>query len=642
MGLDGENGLAERSTQNKSAGWPDMTESKDGELLQNAAYGKYRDKIWSLLFTAILLSFYFIYFLLRIDTKLIYQSQEPVFFFDRYFIYEFFSYPGGINELASRFLSQFFYYSWTGALLLALVFASVTLNTWQLVRSITTVRPILYLHWIPSVVLLALHSNYRFPLVLTLGLLWALLCVNIYIRLAPSGSTPRLLLYLILQTLLYYVAAGQAFIFLLVIILYEALHNCGIILSLLYILLSVLLPYFAASTVFIVYIRDAYTMHLTSYNMYKVTWLSWALYGFFPFVLLLLVFEEKYVKVRQKGASELWGRLLCNRSFPIRLLQAVIFLSLVAVSAQYSYNKKEKAFFLIDHYARFEQWQKVLDIAQKGLPISNVVQCQVNRAMYHAGYLCDKMFSMTQLFGDDGLFLHEKVRAAYALQHSDLFFDLGLINESEHWACEAIAARGDTAWNLQRLVLVNLLKQKRDIAEKYLGMLHKTMWHRSWAEEYQKYLSDGNDLGAHPKFQYLKSVMPQSDFLVSPTEPELCLEELLKNTKNKMAFEYFMAYCLLEGRIGRFVEHLQRLNDFDYPKIPRHLEEAMLIYSQLTGGKEIVLPGKTISEQTIRKFEDFNKIMAKHKKDKKAARKELEKYRDTYWFYGLYYYKPDE
>jgi len=619
-----------------------MTKSKDGELLQNGTYKKCRDRIWFPLFSVVLLSLYFIYFLLRIDPKLIYQSQEPVFFFDRYFIYEFFSYPGGINELASRFLSQFFFYSWTGALLLALVFASVTFNTWLLVRSITTVRPVLYLHWIPSVVLLALHSNYRFPLVLTLGLLWALICANIYISLARSKSILRLLLYLVLQTVLYYVAAGQAFIFSLVIILYEALHNRGIILSLLYILLSVLLPYFAASTVFIIRVRDAYTMHLISYDMYKVTWPSWVLYGFFPIVLLLLVFEEKYVKVRQKGASELWGRLLCNRSFPIRLLQAIMPLFLVALSAKYSYNKKEKAFLLIDHYARFEEWQKVLDIAQKGLPISNVVQCQVNRALYHAGYLCDKMFSMTQLFGGDGLFLHESVRAAYALQHSDLFFDLGLINESEHWAHEAIADRGDTTWNLQRLAMVNLLKGKRDIAAKYLAMLHRTMWHRNWAEEYQKYLSDGNDLGAHPKFQYLKSVMPESDFLVSPAEPQLCLEELLKITNNKMAFEYFMAYCLLEGQIGRFVEHIQRLNDFDYPKIPRHFEEAMLIYSQLTGGRDIVLPGKTISEQTIRRFEDFNKILAKYKKDNKAARKELEKYRDTYWFYGLYYYKPDE
>jgi hypothetical protein len=619
-----------------------MTELKDRELIRKAAYGKSPDKIWFLLFTAVLLSFYFLYFLLRIDPKLIYQSQEPVFFFDRHFIYEFFSYPGGLNDLAARFLSQFFYYSWIGALLLVFVFAFVTLLTWLFIQSITTIRPVLYLQWIPSVILLALHSEYRFPLALTLGLLWALVCINIYIHLAPSRKTLRFLLYLVLQATLYYVVAGQAFIFSLVIILYEVLHNRSIILPSLYILLSALLPYLGATTLFIINMRDAYVMHLTSYDTYRVTWLSWVLYAFFPLMLLLLILEQRYVNDGKKSMNKLWVRLLCRPSIPVRLIQAVILLAIVAVSAQYSYNKEEKAFFLIDHYARFEEWQKMLDIAQKGLPISNVIQCQVNRALFHTGRLCDEMFRMPQLFGGNGLLFDENVRAAYALQYSDLFFDLGLINESEHWAHEAVAARGNTAWNLQRLVQVNLLKEKPDIAKKYLVMLHKTMWHRNWARKYQKYLSDSDDFWAQPKFRYLKSIMPESDFLVSPTEPELCLEELLKNKNNKMAFEYFMAYCLLDGQISRFMKHLYLLNSFNYPKIPRHFEEAMLIYNQLTGGKGISLPGKTISEQTIRRFADFNKIMAKYNKDKMAAHSELAKYRDTYWFYGLYYYKPDE
>ncbi len=527
-------------------------------------------------------------------------------------------------------------------MLLVLVFAFVTWNTWLLIRSFTAIRPILYLHWIPSVILLALHSEYRFPLVLTLGLLWALLGINIYIRLARSKSILRLPLYLLLHAILYYVTAGQAFIFTLVIILYEVLHNRSIILPLLYTLFAALLPWIAASTLFIIRVRDAYTMHLTSSDMYRVTWLSWVLYAFLPLVLLLVTVEGGYIKARKNNATNLWERLACRRSVPIRLIQAVIIFSLVTISALYSYNKKEKAFFLIDHYARFEEWQKVLDIAQKGLPISNVVQCQVNRALYHAGYLCDKMFGMTQLFGGDGVFMRQSIRSPYALQHSDLFFDLGLINESEHWAHEALAANGDTAWNLQRLVQVNLLKEKRDVAAKYMGMLRKTMWHNKWVAEHQRYLSDENDFAEHPILRHLKSVMPESDFLVSPAEPELCLEELLKNTKNKMAFEYFMAYCLLEGQVGRFVKNLQRFNDYDYPKIPRHFEEAMLIYNQLAGSKGIALQGKEISEQTIRKFDDFNNIMAKYKKDKTAARKELTKYRDTYWFYGLYYYRPDE
>jgi hypothetical protein len=365
------------------------------------------------------------------------------------------------------------------------------------------------------------------------------------------------------------------------------------------------------------------------------------LYGFFPFVLLLLIFEKKYVKVGKKSANKLWSRLLCHRPVPVILIQAVMILALVSISALYSYNKKEKVFLLIDHYMRFEEWQKVLGIAQKGFPISNIVQCQVNRALYHAGYLCNAMFRVPQIFGANGLFLQDKARAAYALQHSDLFFDLGLINESEHWAQEAIAARGETAWNLQRLVLVNLLKEKRDIAAKHLARLHRTMWHKKWAQEHQKYLSDDSGFWEQPKYKYLKSVMPESDFLVSPVEPELCLEELLNNTNNKMAFEYFMMYCLLEGQVGRFVKNLRRLNDYDYPRIPRHFAEAMLIYNQLTGGKGITLQGREISEQTIRRFNDFNTIKAKYKNNKAAARNELMKYRDTYWYYGLFYFRSD-
>ena len=106
-----------------------MLELKDKKTLQNGANKKFQDTAWSLLFTIIFLSFYFVYFLLRIKPELIYQAQEPVFFFDKYFVNELFSYPGGINELISRFLSQFFYYSWTGALLLVLIFAFVAWNT---------------------------------------------------------------------------------------------------------------------------------------------------------------------------------------------------------------------------------------------------------------------------------------------------------------------------------------------------------------------------------------------------------------------------------------------------------------------------------------------------------------------------------
>lgn len=602
-----------------------------------------KDKIWSLLFSIILLSFYFIYFLLRIDPKLIYQFQEPVFFFDRYFLTEFLSYPGGLNELFSRFLTQFFYYSWTGALLLVFVFWQIAWNTKRLIRSISVTQPILYLHWIPSVLLLALHSDYRFPFVFSVGLLWALLCINIYLRLAPSNRSLRFLFYFFLHTLLYYLTAGQVFIFSITIIFYEVLHFRRIVLPLLYLLVAAMLPLIGISTLFITNIQDAYTSQLTSFATYQVTWLYWVLYGFFPLVLLLATFEQRYAKVREKKANIFFEKLFYLRSYPARWIHGLYFFLFIVFVSLNSYDKTKKALMLIDYYSRAGEWEKVIEMAKQGLLKTPIVQYQANRALCHSGRLCDELFSLTQHFGADGLFMHGKMYFLFPLQHSDIFFDLGLINESEHWAYEAVSIKGYTPCILQRLVLVNLLEKNCDVAARYLNMLQKTMWHRAWAADYQEFLSDNSDLLASPQFRYLKSAMPETDFLVSPIEPERCLEELLKITGNKMAFEYYMAYCLLEGKIGYLMKHLYQLNYFYYPKIPRHIEEAILVYLSLVGRKDNVFPGLKVSEATTRKFADFNQILEKYGKNAKQARKDLEKrHKDTYWYYALYYYKAKE
>ena len=89
------------------------------------------------------------------------------------------------------------------------------------------------------------------------------------------------------------------------IIVYDVLHHRRIVLPLLYIIYAGLLPYIGALTLFIVNIQDAYTMHLTSYDWYKLTWLSWALYAFFPLIILLAKFEQRCVGTGKKKAKNL-------------------------------------------------------------------------------------------------------------------------------------------------------------------------------------------------------------------------------------------------------------------------------------------------------------------------------------------------
>jgi hypothetical protein len=600
------------------------------------------DGIWSFLLPLTLLSFYLFYLLFRVDPRLIYQAQEPVFFLDAHFMKGFFGYPGGINELIAGFLSQFFYTSWTGSLLLVLVFWLIAWNTKALIRSKDADRPVLYLHWVPTVVLLALHSSYRFPLVLTLGVLWALIGIHVYICFSPSSRLLRGLLYTLLQVTLYYIVAGQVFLFTILVILYEVLRHRGIGLPLLYAIVAGLIPSLGASMLFMIHLPDAYLRHLTSYHTYQVTWWLWGVYLFFPMALLWGMWRQRPVTVVGVQASGLWDRLVYRPSRTIRRIQDLLFLCVVVVVALSSYEKEGKAFLRMDYYAQHQQWDKVIQTAREGMSNSYYGLYQANRALYHSGCLCDELFTLAQFAGDKGLFLPNNQCQLLPLRQSDVFFDLGLVNEAQHWAHEAVSVTGDSPWNLQRLVWVNLVKGDRIVAAKYLGLLKKTLWYRGWARTYDPYLSPDRDISGCPELGETKDHLPGSDFLVSPTEPERCLEELAKNTRNKMAFEYFMSYCLLKGDLSRFIAELHRLNDLEYTRIPRHFEEAILVYMQLTGKRDVLPSGKVLSQETIREFNEFNQIVTKHKRDKKAAYGELVRYKDTYWFYGMYYYQAKE
>jgi hypothetical protein len=94
------------------------------------------DRIGSLAFASVLLAFYFLYALLRLQMQLVYQAREPVFFFDWRFARDFLTYPGGINELCSRFYLEFDYYPWTGAVAMILLLGAVAWIFRQVIQSL--------------------------------------------------------------------------------------------------------------------------------------------------------------------------------------------------------------------------------------------------------------------------------------------------------------------------------------------------------------------------------------------------------------------------------------------------------------------------------------------------------------------------
>ena len=117
------------------------------------------------------------------------------------------------------------------------------------------------------------------------------------------------------------------------------------------------------------------------------------------------------------------------------------------------------------------------------------------------------------------------------------------------------------------------------------------------------------------------------------TAVSLLLEQ---NGQNRMAFEYLMASYLLNGQLDNFVRNLYRLQNFNYSRIPRHYEQAILIYIS-TVKKRVNLHGFQISSETLQQFEGFNQIMSRYEWNIQPAFNELAKnYSDSYWFYYIY------
>jgi hypothetical protein len=84
------------------------------------------------------------------------------------------------------------------------------------------------------------------------------------------------------------------------------------------------------------------------------------------------------------------------------------------------------------------------------------------------------------------------------------------------------------------------------------------------------------------------------------------------------------------------VQNLRRLDDFDYPKIPRHYEEAILIYSKVTG-KKVDLHGRKISAETAERGRKFFGTLNYFTLDKKAGYNAMARdFGNSYFFYNMF------
>lgn len=601
-------------------------------------------------------------------------TNFPIFYKGWAFFRTFLSYPGGPLEYLAAFLSQLFYYSWAGALV-------VTVQAWLLsvcidyLSKATNLPRIRWMRFIPPILLLILYTRYTYYFATTLAFLTALFFTCLYLKMALSQTTifSYFGTFLSLSVILYYLAGGAFLLFAVVCAIYELFFTCtcatcGEVTTgagrfrwktgLFYLLSAVVIPYVVGLLIFHVSITDAFCNMLPFswkilyyesrkravtivYLLYLLPPLTLLVFGLWRLLRQRLYFVKSWpnkepAKKRNKSSNRPAKILSWFRHSPkLRWgIESLLLLAVAGSAVFLSRDENLKTRFKVDYYAYHKMWPELLTTAQHN-PHNPFIAYAVNRALYHVGRLGYDMFSWPQ--HPDYLFLSDKKYKWMYWQIFDVFLDIGIVNMAENALTECLEGLGSRPMILQRLALINMVKGNLASAKIYLGALSKTLFHAEWANNYLDRLETDPDLSGDKYIQHLRSLCLDKDCPVYSLLMEKILLWLLeRNSQNRMAFEYLMAYYMLNKQLGKLVKNIERLHDFKYGDLPTHYEEAALIYAYATR-KPLHLSGYLSSPQKRRQIEDFSRILSGYGGDKQAAFEELStKFRNTYFFYYIY------
>ena len=550
-----------------------------------------------------LLAVFYLYVLWRVQPHLLYHQDPVVFLVTVDFFSGFLKRLGGFVDYLSAFLSATLAIDWLGSLVITALAALLCLVTRQLFHRMAGVK-IRVLWLVPALLILILLGQYVHLVELCVGLAVALSLASVYLLLGDCHHAVRLVAFLALSVFAYFLTAGLYLVFACLCGIYELGVKRHLPLGALGMLCAVMVP-LAGARWFDLSFRDACGGLVTFYKYWTAEpssvplalTIHIGLLLFFPVVSGVLAWRRRFTSPvpdsrNGEGKRSASSDRVSNRRWAsVRwALPSATFVAILITADLVLFDFPTKCLLQMVCSAEDGEWDDVLACFKRLPPAdSRLLDVKtvylVNRALYHKGELPDRMFGYPHNLNDPTLALVRESLISMATTSpgrcSEILFDLGRINESEHMAHEALEIFGDRPSILKRLAYINVIKGRPEAARRFLAVLQCSLLHRSWARRLRCQLDRDPALSDVPDIASRRDLMVKRDSLNEGADLESMLLGLLeRNPRNRMAFEYLMAHYLLSRQIDKLVDNLQRLDDFDYPCMPRHYEEALIMHLQ--------------------------------------------------------------
>jgi hypothetical protein len=546
--------------------------------------------------------------------------------------------PGGLSGYLGGFLTQFYFLSFAGPLIITLVLLAIQQVTRQILLKVNPNYILFPLSFIPSLYSAMILCDEFYPLSGTIGFLIALLSFWFYINIKSDRN--RFISGLILLPLIYWLAGGSYLMLLMLILVFE------------------LTSYFNPGKKIVK--NPGMVENIEPASIYKL----WFLLAFLILAAGIPLLVRKYLLFQPLGSTFLTEfyydiRGLIPNTIPLLFGIPIVLIIIVSL-----YNLKEKynrtalyiqtgilliiCFFgfkvwanfnaeeimTYDYLVRNKNWNKVLEYNEKKPPQNFLSLAMLNLALAKTGLMGEKMFNYDQ-HGIDGLFLaFDKMGYTSPLMGNEIFYHLGLINASQKYVFEAmeiIPNKDKSARTIKRLAETNLINGDYKVAEKYLSLLEKTTFYRKWAKDTMKYLFNEEMIKNHPDWGDKRKLLVKNDYFFDIVDIEAILKRMIEEYPgNRMAFEYLMAFHMINKDLRNFVNCFPAIEKLNYMQVPLTYQEAMIYIILINKKNPIPNAHLYVNENVKTRMNSFIDTYSKYPDAMVRLRKD---FWGTYWYY---------
>ena len=585
-------------------------------------------------------------------------SDLSHFLFDEVYFYDMMSVPAGFLMYISSFLVQFFHYPILGATIYVILLFIVF---WLTVKVFDIPKKYNLLALVPVVALIASNTQlgywifyiklpgyYYIALLATIALL---LVLSLFKRLKVAWRIVLSLLWLPVGYPLFgaYALFGSVLMILWTIANIKSakdkkwLHKLFVIISLLAICLVPYICYYIYSTVALgnlYMVGLPYTQWVSEYvkNVQHDNFLYWHwIYLYWiPYILLFLSFSAFLVAKKVR-------RLLRMANLDLLVMFAVVGIVVIILSV-FWYNDKNYRIENKQNMAMWnEQWRQVADYAKESEVPTRQIVMNKNLALLKLGAAGNEMFSYP-----DGSSSINSPMVVHLTQTGGkmTYYQYGKFNFCYRWCVEDAVEYGWRYEYLKHAVRSMLLSGEYRLAQRYINILKRTIFYRSWAKDMERFVENPDLINKERKFYMPLQMACFHDAL--DLDESFVEAFLTKNFSNipENATPLYIETALTAAMIRKDMKAFwfafdQYLKVCNPQKLPRHYQEAVLLFMNLDKGQTVTI-GDAFMERYIAKsvqrrlasFVDKTKRYKNMKEEEMASH--FEDYADTYFYFYFF------